>query len=83
MPFDDKNNLRHLAFKPLHLATMTYPHWLEKRQLAQEILETQRQIATVAGKKLLHFHEELWSHWPDAAQHVRQHVRREENTHEQ
>lgn len=82
MPSNYKNNLRHLAFKPLQLATMTYCHWLEKRQLAQEILETQHQIATVADKELLHFHEELWSRWPDAAQHVRQYIRREENTHE-
>ena len=82
MSSSDKNNTRHLAFKPFQLVTMLYRHWAEKRRLAQELLEEQHKMAEATNNQLLHFHEELWSHWPNAVQHVRQHIRKEENTHE-
>lgn len=82
MSSSDKNNLSHLAFKPFQLVSMPYRHWMEKRRLAQELQEEQHKIAETTNNQLHRFHEELWSHWPEAAQHVRQHIRREENIYE-
>lgn len=78
----DKNTLRHLTSKPFQLAKAPFRHWAEKRRLAQERQEAQRNIAEATNTQLLHFHEDLWSNWPAAAQHVRQHIRKEENTYE-
>jgi len=82
MSFTEKNNSYNRAFRPLQFVTIPYHHWVEKRRLAQEIQETQRKIAEATNNELLHFHENLWSHWPDAAQHVRQQIHREETFHE-
>ena len=61
---------------------MPYRLWTERRTLTREIQEAQRQIAEATDEKLTDFHNELWSHWPDAVQHIREHIRREETSHE-
>lgn len=82
MSFKAKNILYEFTRKPLQLATMPYHQLMEKRRLAQEIQARQRKMAEEANSEFLHFHEMLWSYWPDAVEHVRQHIRREENTNE-
>lgn len=83
MSSDVKKTLRRLTLKPLQMVTMPFQHWSERRRLAREIQEAQRKIAEATDEELAHFHEVLWSGWPDAVQHVRQHIRKEEIYHEQ
>lgn len=78
-----KRALRHLRLKPLQIVTTPYRHWSQRRQLAREIQEAQRKIAEAADEELAHFHEVLWIRWPDAVQHIRQHVRKGEIHYEQ
>lgn len=82
MATPEKNNSRDLKSRLFQFATLPYRHWLEKRQFAQELSEMQHRIATDANKELLQFHEEVWSHWPEAAQRVRQQIHRKETFHE-
>jgi hypothetical protein len=83
MPSNANKNFRRLTLKPLQIVTTPYRHWSERRQMEREIQEAQRKIAETTNEELAHFHEILWSHWPDAVQHVRQHIRKEEVFHEQ
>lgn len=76
------NALRRLTFKPLQIVTAPYRKWAERRLLAREIQEAQHEIAEETNLELTQFHEVLWSHWPDAVQHVREHIRKEETSHE-
>lgn len=83
MPSDVNRKFRRLALKPLRILTSPYRHWSERRLLEREIQEAQRKIAETTNEELAHFHEALWSHWPDTVQHVRQYQRKEEIIHEQ
>ena len=82
MPANARNTLRRLTFKPLQIVTAPYRKWSERRLLAREIQEAQHKIAEEANQDLSQFHEVLWNHWPDAVQQVREHIRREESSHE-
>jgi hypothetical protein len=82
MSFDAKKALRRLSFKPLRIITTPYRRLSDRRKLANEIQEEQRKIAEENSAELVHFHEELWSHWPNTVQHIRQDVSKEENNHE-
>ncbi|MGZ3611770.1 MAG: hypothetical protein ACXWOL_05295 [Ktedonobacteraceae bacterium] len=83
MPVHVGDSLIRLALQPLHLAATPYRKWSERRLLAREIQEAQRNIAIEANEDFNQFHEMLWNHWPDAVEHVRKQVRREENSHDE
>jgi hypothetical protein len=76
------DTLRRLTFKPLQIVTAPYRKWSDRRQLVHEIREAQHKIVEETNQDLTQFHEVLWSHWPDAVQHVREHIQREEASHE-
>jgi hypothetical protein len=78
-----KKTMQHFTVKPLQAITTPLRHWSEQRQLAREIQEAQHKIAEATNEQLANFHEILWSHWPDAVEHVRQQIRKEEVHHEQ
>jgi hypothetical protein len=82
LPSNIGDILRSLTFKPLQLLTAAYLKWSERHLMVNEIREAQRKIAEAADEGLAHFHNELWSYWPDVVQHVREYTRREEPFHE-
>lgn len=77
-----KMTLRYLTLKPFRIITTGYSNWSKLRPITHEIQETHRKIAEAADEDLTHFHNELWGHWSDAVQHVREHIRREETFYE-
>lgn len=82
MPSNAKKAFQGLTLKPLRIITAPYRRLSDRRKLASELQEAQRKIAEETSEKLVHFHEELWSHWPNTVQHIRQHVSKEENNYE-
>lgn len=78
MPLNEKSNSHDRTSRLFRVVTMPYRHWMEKRQLAQQLAEMQHQIATDTNRELLQFHDEIWSHWHEAAQQVRQQIRQKE-----
>lgn len=70
--------IRHLTLAPLKLATTSLQGWRERRRLASQVAETQRQLKEAAEEELSAFHEALWDRWPDAVEQVRNRVREQE-----
>ena len=71
-----------LTRRPLQVVSAPYRYWSEQRLRTRQIHEAQRKIAEATGEDLANFHTVLWSHWPDAVQHIRQRSQGEETCHE-
>ena len=77
-----KKAVQLLTRRPLQVVCTPYRHWSEQRLRTRQIQEAQRKIAEATSEDLANFHTVLWSHWPDAVQHIRQHSQGEETCHE-
>jgi hypothetical protein len=77
-----KKTVQFLTRRPLQIVSSPYRYWSDQRLRTREIQEAQREIAETTGEDLFHFHDVLWSHWPDAVYHIRQQVQREETSYE-
>ena len=77
-----KKTTQFLVRKPLQVASTPYRYWSEQRLRTREIQEAQHKIAEATDEDLVHFHNVLWSRWPDAVHRIRQHAQREETSHE-
>jgi sensor domain CHASE-containing protein len=76
MPPSVKKTAQFLTRRPLQIVSAPYRHWSAQRLRARQIQEEQRRIAEATNEHLASFHTALWSHWPDAVQHIRQHAQR-------
>jgi hypothetical protein len=77
-----KKTVQLLTRRPLQVVSTPYRYWSEKRLRTRQIQEAQRKIAEAASEDLANFHTVLWSHWPDAVQHIRQFAQKEETSNE-
>lgn len=77
-----KKTAQFLVRRPLQVVSTPYRYWSEQRLRTREIQEAQHKIAEATGEDLVHFHNELWSSWPDAVHHIRQHTHTEGASHE-
>jgi len=71
-----KKTVQLLTHRPMHLLSAPYRYWSEQRLRTRQLQEAQRKIAETTSDDLANFHTVLWSHWPDAVQHIRQHTQR-------
>lgn len=71
-----KRTAQFLTRRPLQIMSAPYRYWSEQRLRTRQIQEAQRKIAEATNEDLANFHTVLWSHWPDAIQHIRQHTQR-------
>ena len=78
MPSNVKKTVQLLTRKPIQIVSRPYRYWSEQRLRTRQLQEAQRKIAEATREDLANFHTVLWSRWPDAVQHIRQHTQREE-----
>jgi len=77
-----KKTLQLLTRIPIQIVSIPHRYWSEQRLRARQIQEAQRKIAEATSEDLVDFHNVLWSRWPDAVHHIRQHTQKEETSHE-
>ncbi len=77
-----KKTMQLLTRKPMQIVSIPHRYWSKQRLRARQIQEAQRKIAEAASEDLVDFHNVLWSRWPDAVHHIRQHTQKEETSHE-
>jgi hypothetical protein len=82
MTLNVKKTVQFLTHRPLQIVSTPYRYWSDQRLRTREIQQAQRKIAEVTDDDLVHFHDVLWSLWPDAVNHIRKPAQREEISNE-
>src|SRR5437660_1740063 len=89
MPLNERNSGAHDDPKapsvqnrtrtPLRAAAQPFHAWQERRRLARELRETERQLAARADAALAEFHDRIWQEaWPQLLARAHQYTREEQ-----